>query len=133
MKAAASPALIGALLDEDDPEKRGPLIYALGIIGWGDRDVMAVILAASHSDPAVRRRAVETLPIVCGPETAVPVLVKALQDPDGAVQLEAAKSLASYGPSAAPATAVLESLARSSDPELHRQATETLGLVRRKR
>ena len=129
MKAAAAPALIDALLKEKEDKKRGPLTYAIGIVGAGDKDVGRVLEAMSDSEPGVRSLAVQTLPLVCGHRVAVPALIKALGDSDAAVQMEAVKALALYGPAATAAIPALQSLKRTAGAELRARATEAVKVI----
>ena len=133
MKAAASPALVDALLEEDDPDKRPRLLYALFQVGAAETDVRRVAQAISDPRPEVRRHAAQMLPWVnAGPAVAVPALIEALRDSDPAVQFEAALTLSFYGPSATAAIPALESLAKPPDSQLRRKAAETLDVVRGK-
>ncbi len=129
MKDAAAPALIDALLSETNPRKRPLLFYALNTVGVKKVDVCRVVEATCNSEPGVRFLAVQTLPSICGHEVAVPSLTKALEDADIAVQIEAVKALALYGPSASAALPVLQSLKLSSNKTLQAIASEAVEVI----
>ena len=132
MKAAASRALVAALLDEDDSARRNRLIHALDFIECSEADAGPVLEAMSVSDPRSRLLAVRTLPFVSQRTTAIPALIPALEDPDASVRVEAAGSLALYGPAAAAAIPSLESLTKTADAEARQKATDALDVIRGK-
>jgi HEAT repeat protein len=103
------------------------------MIGVEQCDVRRVLEATSDSEPGVRSLAVQTLPLVCGSNDAVPALIKALGDSDAAVQMEAARALSAYGPSATAALPALQLLSRTANGELRTTATATVKMIQTKR
>jgi HEAT repeat protein len=80
-------------------------------------------------DPRARAAAAAALGELRDP-VAVPVLARALRDPDPAVRLSAAKALGRIGPDAGAAVAALEQLLAEPDPALRQAAAVSLGRIR---
>ena len=97
----AVPALLQALMNEEDAGLRQAVSDALGAIG--SEAVPALVQALADEDERVRNAAARALKDV-GPQAvdAVPALIQALGDPDDDVGLAAASALGDVGPEAIP-------------------------------
>jgi HEAT repeat protein len=129
---AAAPAAIGALRDTD-MNVRYSACYALGKMGAAAMDGRAALQRELDSrDPYISLAAAWALARIdpdCSqtPPKALPMLVKALDDSDPMVRLEAASSMRCLGPQARPAAAALRKVAKEDPSELVRDmAAEAL-------
>jgi hypothetical protein len=104
---AGLPALRGALKDESALVRR-PAIRALVALGAPARTALGEAL--DNADPVVRRAALVALAGTPGPE-ALPVLAKAVADPEADVRETAVRLLAAVKP---PTDAIVELLRKAS-------------------
>jgi HEAT repeat protein len=123
--AAAVPALTQSAWDEN-PGVRAAAIYLLGRIGWDARPAApALIHALGDQEKLLRRFAADALGDVDA-WSAIPKLVKLLDDPDAGVRIAAAKALITLDADARTALAVLVKELDHADLSLAVAATEAL-------
>ena len=130
--ADAVPALVDALADSYEPMRRNA-IYALGAIGKPAVDPLIDALAAE-------KEAFDMEPIlhICDAAhglaaigaSAVPALIKALQDVHENVRASAAYTLGEMGPLAAEAVDELIASLTDTSEEVRRHATSALGMIK---
>jgi DNA-binding transcriptional MerR regulator len=118
----STPALVAAVLREDDPNVRGSLAWALA--RRGDAAVDALDDGIHDRDPAVRRRAVETLAEIEG-DRADSALARAVRRDDPVVRRIAARASAARGD----ATAVPVLLEMIGDGDRDVEAAELVAAV----
>jgi HEAT repeat protein len=122
---AAVPAATQAVRDAD-PNVRYAACYALGKMGVTAMDARPVLQQQLDSkDQQLALSAAWALMRIdpdCArtPPKALPMLQKALSDPDAMVRLEAASSIRCLGPHARPAAAALRTMAKEDPNELVR-------------
>jgi len=132
--AAATPAIAKAL-DDEETDVAYAACYALGQIGPGAMDAkpalveklsaedefltMATAWALARIDPKCE----ETAP------KSVPVLIKALAEPDAITRIQACESLCCLGPLAKEAVPALKELSDDKDPAVREAAAEALKAI----
>jgi HEAT repeat protein len=129
----AAPALRVALRDP----VAGIRAYTAGVLVRSPQHVtlaMPVLLQGvrNHSHPELG--AAEWALYVLGPEAqpAVPILQRALQDPEDDVRLWAAQALGQIGPAARGAVPVLRQALQDGDPDVRFSAADSLTLIERR-
>jgi HEAT repeat protein len=114
----AVPALCEVAVADSSRINRRRAVYAVGNIGASSEKVCQIMAAAlvNEPDPAYRAHAVYWFKDTrAAPETAIPVLIKYLQDPNADLRRASAFALGAYGPQARPALGQLERLAKTAD------------------
>ncbi len=109
-----------------DPRARRAAVSALQVLDATPESLAAMLVKTlTDTDPSVILPALHTLADMDG--AAVPVLVKALEDPKG--RYWAAVALAEIGPEAAPAAPALTALIASGEPDERLQAMLALAAI----
>jgi HEAT repeat protein len=114
-------------LGDSDAMVRYSACYALGKMGVTALEAKpALQRELDHRDPHLSLAAAWALARIdpdCShtPPKALPMLIKALDDPDPMVRLEAAASMRCLGPTAKPAAAALRKMAKEDPSELIRE------------
>lgn len=111
-----------------DPEEISLALEALGTMRSVTPEALNIVfLRVHHPFPSVRASAVRALGRLAAPESAVPLLVQALADPNLAVRATALAALGILGPAAQSAgPAILASL-KEPDPAIRKAAALALG------
>jgi HEAT repeat protein len=109
-----------------DPRARRAAVSAIQVLDATPEALAAMLVKTlTDTDPSVILPALHTLADMDG--AAVPVLVKALEDPKG--RYWAAVALAEIGPEAAPAASALTALAATGEPDERLQAMLALAAI----
>ncbi|MDQ7011473.1 MAG: HEAT repeat domain-containing protein, partial [Mariprofundaceae bacterium] len=113
------------MLKDRDTEVRA--LAMAGLSPHGQRALAYLALGLKDAEALVRRSAVESLALVFAkPETVLPLLQQALQDPAEEVRIAAAKGLQNFGMDAVPL--LLQAFADSSTKVWKRALDSMLGL-----
>jgi HEAT repeat protein len=132
--ADAAPSLIDSLSD-GDPQVRQDVAFALGLLNEKGKAGVPRLVELVESDPELRvrigaMRAFQTMRGDALP--AVPVLIKALKDPEAEIRVEAAESLgriAFFGDADEAVVALIASLQEDRDANVRSESTEALGRI----
>lgn len=125
------PVLTRALKHED-PLTRRDAAEDLGLIGAPAVNAVPVLqkLTEQDADPLCRIAAAKAIASIDRKnETAIPLLIKALQDKTGTVRKRAAESLGDLGPGAKSAVIDLVKAVKDSDPTVSWAAVDALGQI----
>jgi len=133
--AAASVPAVSKLLDDPEASVRYGACFALGKMGPAAMPAKAaVVKKLSSDDPFLAMAAAWALAQIhpeCG-ETAgksVPILIKALAEPDVTTRVEAARALECLGPLAKPAVPALSKALGDESEEVRKAAAEALQAI----
>lgn len=117
---------IEALATEDSDKRQ---LAAQQVLQLGDAAIPFLMRGLNHDNKWVRWEAATLLGQMADADTAIPALIKALDDPDADVPKRAAAVIGEFGPSAETAVPALTKALQHREKYVRVRAADALGLI----